>query len=83
MRTDGRALTSLLHRYGFKGPPYPHSIDLVEALRAEATTVMEQNLIIDLFERVILYARNPRKNEGAGADEPIGRCRSIAAARKQ
>ena len=55
MRTDGRALTSLLHRYGFKGPPYPHSIDLVEALRAEATTVKEQNLIIDLFERVILY----------------------------
>jgi ABC-2 type transport system permease protein len=50
-----RALRSLLQRYGFKGPPYPRSMDLVEALRAEAWTDEEQNLITDLFERVILY----------------------------
>ena len=50
-----RALRKLLQRYRFKGAPYPRSIDLVEALRAEARTDEEQNLITDLFERVILY----------------------------
>lgn len=50
-----RALRSLLQRYGFKGAPYPRSLDLVEALRAEATTDEQQELITDLFERVVLY----------------------------
>jgi len=50
-----RALRNLLRRYRFKGAPYPRSLDLVEALRAEATTTEEQNLITDLFERVTLY----------------------------
>jgi len=50
-----RALRSLLARYGFKGAPYPRSLDLVEALRAEARTPEEQQLITDLFERVVLY----------------------------
>ena len=50
-----RALRKLLQRYRFKDAPYPRSIDLVEALRAEATTPEEQNLITDLFERVVLY----------------------------
>jgi hypothetical protein len=50
-----RALRSLLRRYRFKGAPYPRSIDLVEALRAEARTDEERSLITDLFERVILY----------------------------
>jgi len=50
-----RALRNLLERYRFKGAPYPRSIDLVNLLRAEAKTTEEQNLITDLFERVILY----------------------------
>jgi aminopeptidase N len=50
-----RALRNLLARYRFKGAPYPRSLDLVNALRAEASTEEEQNLIADLFERVILY----------------------------
>ncbi len=50
-----RALRNLLARYKFKGPPYPRSIDLVAALRAEAKTSEEQNLITDLFERITLY----------------------------
>jgi aminopeptidase N len=50
-----RALRSLLSQYKFKGPPYPRSLDLVNALRAEAKTAEEQNLITDLFERVVLY----------------------------
>ena len=50
-----RALRTLLQRYRFKGAPYPRSLDLVEALRAEARTDEEQQLITDLFERVVLY----------------------------
>ena len=50
-----RALRSLLAGYKFKGAPYPRSLDLVAALRAEARTPEEQNLITDLFERVVLY----------------------------
>lgn len=50
-----RALRNLLQRHRFQGAPYPRSIDLVEALRAEARTDEEQNLITDLFERVTLY----------------------------
>ncbi|HJU90428.1 MAG TPA: M1 family aminopeptidase, partial [Gemmatimonadaceae bacterium] len=50
-----RALRNLLQRYRFKGAPYPHSLDLVAALRAEARTTEEQTLITDLFERVTLY----------------------------
>ena len=50
-----RALRSLLDEYRFKGAPYPRSLDLIAALRAEATTAEEQALITDLFERVTLY----------------------------
>ena len=50
-----RALRTLLNRYKFKGPPYPRSVDFIEALRAEARTAEEQALITDLFERVTIY----------------------------
>jgi ABC-2 type transport system permease protein len=50
-----RALRTLLNRYRFQGPPYPRSVDLIDALRAEATTAEQQALITDLFERVTLY----------------------------
>jgi hypothetical protein len=50
-----RALRTLLTNYKFKGPPYPRSVDLINALRAEATTPEQQALITDLFERVTLY----------------------------
>lgn len=50
-----RALRSLVDQYKFKGAPYPRSLDLVEALRAEAKTAEELALITDLFERVTLY----------------------------
>ncbi len=50
-----RALRRYVEHYKFKGAPYPRSVDLVAALRAEAKTEEVQNLITDLFERVILY----------------------------
>jgi len=50
-----RALRALLARYRFRGAPYPRSLDLVTALRAQAKTAEEQALITDLFERITLY----------------------------
>jgi aminopeptidase N len=51
-----RALQAMVKQYKFKGAPYPRSLDLVVALRAEAKTAEEQALITDLFERVTLYS---------------------------
>lgn len=50
-----RALRNMLARYKFKGAPYPRTLDLVAAFRAEAKTPEEQTLITDLFERITLY----------------------------
>jgi len=49
-----RALRSLLAKYAFKAAPYPTSLDLVAALRAEAPAD-KQGLITDLFEKIIVY----------------------------
>jgi aminopeptidase N len=48
------ALRSLLATYAFKGAPYPTSLDLVAALRAQAPADKQQ-LITDLFEKITLY----------------------------
>ena len=48
-----RALRRLLAQYAFKGAPYPRSLDLVAALRAEAPAD-KQALITDLMERITL-----------------------------
>jgi ABC-2 type transport system permease protein len=50
-----RALRNMLARYKFKGAPYPRTVELIAALRAEAKTPEDQALITDLFERVTLY----------------------------
>ena len=50
-----RALASLIERFKFKGAPYPRSVDLIEALRREATSAEQQALITDLFERITIY----------------------------
>ena len=49
-----RALRRLLAQYAFQGAPYPRSLDLVAALRAEAPAD-KQALITDLMERITLY----------------------------
>ena len=49
-----RALRRVLAQYAFKGAPYPRSLDLVAALRAEAPAD-KQALITDLFEKITLY----------------------------
>jgi ABC-2 type transport system permease protein len=50
-----RALRNMLARYRFKGAPYPRTLDVIAALRAEAETEEDQALITDLFERITLY----------------------------
>ena len=57
-----RALRGLLARYAFKGAPYPTSLALVAALRAEAPAD-KQTLITDLFEKITLYALQSRHAE--------------------
>ena len=49
-----RGLRSLLAKFAFKGAPYPTSLDLVAAIRAEAPAD-KQGLITDLFEKITLY----------------------------
>ena len=43
----------MIKQYAFKSAPYPTSVDLVKALRAEAGPENQQ-LITDLFERITL-----------------------------
>jgi aminopeptidase N len=50
-----RALRTVLDKYKFKGAPYPRSLDVIQALRAEAKTPEDQALITDLFERITVY----------------------------
>jgi aminopeptidase N len=50
-----RALRNMLARYKWKGAPYPRTLDLIAAFRAEAKTAEDQALITDLFERITLY----------------------------
>ncbi len=49
-----QALRNYLDKFGWKDPPYPTSRDLVNELRAVAGPEYQQ-LITDLFERIILY----------------------------
>ncbi|MET4683602.1 ABC transporter permease/M1 family aminopeptidase [Brevundimonas faecalis] len=49
-----RALRRVLAQYAFKPAPYPRSLDLLAAIRAEAPAD-KQALITDLFEKITLY----------------------------
>jgi aminopeptidase N len=49
-----RALQRILRIHAFNGAPYPTTIDLISALRAEAPAD-KQDLITDLFQKITLY----------------------------
>lgn len=49
-----RALSKLLAAHKFGNAPYPRSVDLIAALRAEAPAD-KQALITDLFQKITLY----------------------------
>jgi hypothetical protein len=49
-----RALAKLVADWGFRGPPYPTSVELTSRLR-EATPEEKRYLVEDLFETITLY----------------------------
>ncbi|PXA86397.1 aminopeptidase [Caulobacter sp. D4A] len=52
--TVNRALRRLIAEYGFKGAPYPTTLDFLRILRAEVPAD-KQALVTDLFEKITLY----------------------------
>jgi aminopeptidase N len=50
-----RALRKLIENHAYKYDPYTTSLDLIGYLREEATTQEQQDLITDLFERIVLF----------------------------
>jgi hypothetical protein len=49
-----QALASFVRKWGFKGPPYPLSTDLLAEFRA-VTPPEYQGLLTDLFEKITFY----------------------------
>jgi len=50
-----RALRKLIENHAYNYSPYTTSVDLIRYLREEATTQEHQDLITDLFERIVLF----------------------------
>jgi ABC-type transport system involved in multi-copper enzyme maturation permease subunit len=50
-----RALRKLIENHAYRYEPYAQSVDLIRYLREEASTPEHQDLITDLFERIVLY----------------------------
>ena len=50
-----RALRKLIKNHAYHYDPYTTSLDLIGYLREEATTKEQQDLITDLFERIVLF----------------------------
>ncbi|MGH9764036.1 MAG: M1 family metallopeptidase, partial [Blastocatellia bacterium] len=65
-----RGLAALVKEYGFKGPPYPTSLDLIACLRKE-TPADFQYLFDDLFENITLY--DNRALSGSYTQRPDGK----------
>lgn len=49
------ALRTLTERFAYREPPYPTSVDLIDALR-EQTPPEHHGLLEDLFDRIVLYS---------------------------
>jgi hypothetical protein len=49
------ALRTLVDRFAYREPPYPTSVDLIDALR-EQTPAEHHGLLEDLFDRIVLYS---------------------------
>ncbi|MEN3971097.1 aminopeptidase [Sphingomicrobium sp. XHP0235] len=47
-------LADYVAKWRFKGPPYPRSTDVIAALRAQATSQEDQDLITDMLEKIVL-----------------------------
>jgi ABC-type transport system involved in multi-copper enzyme maturation permease subunit len=49
-----RALRGLIDKFAYQGPPFPRTVDLIAALKAEAD-VAQQARITDLFEKITIF----------------------------
>lgn len=49
------ALKSVVDQFGYQGPPYPTSVDLIDAIRQKCDP-QHHALIEDLFDRITLFA---------------------------
>jgi aminopeptidase N len=65
-----RALRRLIADHAFQGAPYPRSLELIAALRAEASPE-QQDLITDLFQRITLY--DAKVTDASARKRPDGR----------
>ncbi|HSP16122.1 MAG TPA: M1 family aminopeptidase [Thermoanaerobaculia bacterium] len=66
------ALRRIIGRWGFQGPPYVRTVDLVNEFRASAPP-QEQSIIHDLFETITLY--DNKATEVTSTKLPDGRYR--------
>jgi ABC-type transport system involved in multi-copper enzyme maturation permease subunit len=65
------ALRNLVEEKAYAFDPYPRSRDIIRHLRAQATTEEQQNLITDLWERIVLW--DLRVEEGTVTEREDGR----------
>jgi ABC-2 type transport system permease protein len=63
-----RALRSLIDEFAFRSDIYPTTRDLIAALRAEASDD-DQQLITDLFERIVLFELKAESGEVTELDD--------------
>lgn len=54
------ALRSIVDKFGYKGPPYPTSVDLIDAIKANCPPEAH-DLLSDLFDRITLFANRTHK----------------------
>lgn len=67
-----QALSEFVKAYGFKGPPYPTSLDLIDRLR-KVTPPEYQSLIDDWFEHITFY--ESRAQSASYSKQPDGKFR--------
>lgn len=76
-----RALRRFLDAHAFSGPPFPTARDLVDEFRAEAAPEHQQ-LITDLFEKIVLFDLEVVEAESSPAPEGGYDVRFVVQARK-
>ena len=66
-----RALARVLAKYRLKSAPYPRSIELVDAIKAEAKTPEDRALVEDVMQRITVY--DLRVENSTAVRRPDGR----------
>jgi aminopeptidase N len=77
-----RALRRLIENHAYQYEPYTTSLDLIRYLRDEAESEEQQQLITDLFERIVLYDLRVTEAEVSELDDGRFEVRMTVAASK-